>query len=347
MPKTYKYRTSFTYNGKRYIVRADTEKELAVKKAFKLRDLEENAVTVESSMSVRDWIAICIDTYKTNQKEITRKKYEARVRHCITERIGNLKLKAVKPIDCQQCLNAQAGRSKTQINEVYQALKFIFGKAQENGLIQANPAARIVRPSYKVNHRRALTEEEQAVVMDVAVTDRRYYLFLFMLLCGCRPSEAAGVRVSDITEKDGVCLLHIRGTKTANADRVVPFPGVLFDLVKDFPADAYIAVNKNGKPFVPDKRQELWRSFKRQINIRLGAAMYRNKLLEHLFADDVSPYSLRHTYCTNLAKAGVDIRTAQKLMGHSDISLTASIYTHIDDTDIIKAATIMEKRYLK
>ena len=57
--------------------------------------------------------------------------------------------------------------------------------------------------------------------------------------------------------------------------------------------------------------------------------MYRNQLIPpYPFGDDLSTYSLRHTYCTNLQKKGVDIRTAQYLMGHSDIKMTANIYTH-------------------
>lgn len=45
--------------------------------------------------------------------------------------------------------------------------------------------------------------------------------------------------------------------------------------------------------------------------------------------EDLTAYCLRHTYCTNLQKQGVDIRTAQYLMGHSSIQMTAKIYTHI------------------
>ena len=58
-------------------------------------------------------------------------------------------------------------------------------------------------------------------------------------------------------------------------------------------------------------------------------------------ADDFVPYCLRHTYCTDLQKAGVDVRTAQKLMGHADISTTANIYTHQDDEALIAAAEKM------
>ncbi len=43
----------------------------------------------------------------------------------------------------------------------------------------------------------------------------------------------------------------------------------------------------------------------------------------------------RHTYGTTLREAGVDIYTIQKVMGHSDISVTASIYVH-NDLDVLR-----------
>ena len=61
-----------------------------------------------------------------------------------------------------------------------------------------------------------------------------------------------------------------------------------------------------------------------------------------MLAVDLVPYCLRHTYCTNLQKKDVDLRTAQYLMGHTDIKMTANIYTHADTSTILKAA---EKSY--
>ena len=70
--------------------------------------------------------------------------------------------------------------------------------------------------------------------------------------------------------------------------------------------------------------------------------MYRNQLIApYPLADDFVPYNLRHTYCTDLQKKGIDIRTAQYLMGHSDISLTANIYTHADNSTILEAARLI------
>lgn len=47
MPKQYKYRESFTFDGKRYEIRANTKEELARKKVNKLRDLEEGRIIVD------------------------------------------------------------------------------------------------------------------------------------------------------------------------------------------------------------------------------------------------------------------------------------------------------------
>ena len=86
-------------------------------------------------------------------------------------------LKSVKPIHCQEVLNLQAGKSKAQIAEVYQTLKFIFGKAQENGLIATNPAEHIIKPIGTKTYRRAITENERKHLLKVAETDPRFTLF--------------------------------------------------------------------------------------------------------------------------------------------------------------------------
>ena len=52
----------------------------------------------------------------------------------------------------------------------------------------------------------------------------------------------------------------------------------------------------------------------------------------------VHPHMLRHTYATSLYRAGVPLRAAQKLLGHSSIQMTANIYTHLEDEDSMAAA---------
>ena len=76
----------------------------------------------------------------------------------------------------------------------------------------------------------------------------------------------------------------------------------------------------------------------------MGAKLYRNKITISAVADDLEPYCLRHTYCTDLQDAGVPINVAKYLMGHSDISTTANIYTHITEETIQEAAKKINQR---
>ena len=225
-------RKSFTFEGKRYFVKGRTEEEAIIKRAEKKKELESGRVVIASSMTVADWAYRAVDTYKTRQKEITKKKYVGNMRHNILEQIGAMSLKSVKPIHCQEVLNMQAGKSKAQIAEVCQTLKFIFGKAYENGLIATNPAEHIIKPIGTKTYRRTITENERTHLLKVADSDPRFTLFLLMLYCGCRPSEAMEAQGRDISKMDGYPVLHIRGTKTARADRYVPIPNEFYQKKK-------------------------------------------------------------------------------------------------------------------
>ena len=338
------FRKTFTYDGRRYYVRGDSQEDVLVKAALLKKDLDEGKHLVSKNTTVSAWAMECIETYKTNQKDVTKKKYISRVKHCILDEIGLMSLKSVKPLHCQRVLNLQEGKSKHQINQIYQALQFIFQKAVDNKLILENPASGIVKPSGYKNTRRSITEVERTHILKVAVTDRRFYLFLLMLHCGCRPSEAAEVMGKDISVVEGYPMLHIRGTKTRMSDRSVPIPAEFYNLIKDTPKLDYVACYRTGNKIEYSNRSRVWDSFKRELNISMGCKTYRNALVPPFpVAPDLVPYCLRHTYCTDLARSGVDLRIAQKLMGHSSITMTADIYTHIDNDDILNVAKQLER----
>lgn len=328
--------------ARRYFVKGRTEEEAIIKRAEKKKELESGRVVIASSMTVADWAYRAVDTYKTRQKEITKKKYVGNMRHNILEQIGAMPLKSVKPIHCQEVLNMQAGKSKAQIAEVCQTLKFIFGKAYENGLIATNPAEHIIKPIGTKTYRRTITDHEREHLLKVADNDPRFTLFLLMLYCGCRPSEAMEAQGRDISKMDGYPVLHIRGTKTARADRYVPIPNEFYQKIKKTEPFSYIAPNAAGRKHNESSYKRVCANLRREMNISMGCRVYRNQLIPPLpLADDFVPYDLRHTYCTDLQKKGVDIRTAQYLMGHADIKMTANIYTHADNSTVISAAKLL------
>ncbi len=341
----YKYRKSFTYGGIRYDVKADDPVELGVKYAKKLAELQDANRTVSGNTTLSHWAEECVETYKTNQSDITRKKYVLRMKSTILSEIGNMHLKKIRPMHVQKVLNLQAGKSPTQVNEVYHMLKFLFSHAYLNHLISSDPTAGLVRPRMKKrSHRRALTPEERKYFIQIGKEDRRFYLFLLMLYCGCRPEEASCCMGRDLSSESGINYLHIKGTKTALSDRFVPIPKILWELIKDTPKDEYIACTATGHRIDPGQRRRIWKNYCRRINIAMGCQIYNNELIPpYPLAPELVPYCLRHEYCTNLARMGVDIRIAQKLMGHSDIKMTANIYTNFEKNDMTEAAkTIVE-----
>ena len=340
--KRYKYVKDLTINGKRYKFRADSAVELGEKIAKKKYELETGRITINGNILVKDWAVQCVENYKTNQNDDTRKNYIYKLNNSVLRHIGNYQVKEVRPLHCQKCLNYQTGRSAKQINEIYQILNFIFSKAVENKMILENPAKSITKPKGYVNHRRSITESEREHLLKVFSEDKRFLIYIIMLKCGCRPSEAMKLQGLDVEDMDGTKVLHIRGSKSDNADRRVPIPLDLLPYLSiDNPFD-YIVKCPDGRKMDSYQYGHLTKSLYRAMNISMGCRVYRNQLIPpYPLSDDFVPYCLRHTYCTDLQKAGVDIRTAQYLMGHSSITLTANIYTHADNTTIKEAAKLL------
>lgn len=342
MAKKYKFIKYFTYEGKRYVVRADSEPELYMKIANKQRDLREGRVTVSGDMLVRDWIPRVLDTYKPNISDNYREQMELRIKKHITAHIGDLRLKSIKPLQCQEILNKQQGKSKSHIKKLHQELVFIFEKAKENHLILENPADHLIRPEGYQGKRRSITDIERKHLLAVCENNPVYNLFLLMLYAGCRPGEAAIVQGTDLIKKNGVYLLHIRGTKTENSDRYVPVVPELLPILIDLDPFQLASPNHAGRQHSESSYKRLVDHLRRDMNISMGCKTYRNKLVPPLpLTEDFVPYMLRHTFCTDLQKKGVDIRAAQKLMGHADIQTTANIYTHQDEDTLMQAAKQM------
>lgn len=338
MAKKYKYQKTFMVDGKRYKVRADTEEELMQKFYIKKDDIEKGRVIYSGNMTVRTWTEQALLTYKTGIKESTLKNQTCQIEKHILSVIGNMPLRSVKPIQCQSILNAQAGMSMSHIKAIRTHLKWIFQKAVENQLLPSSPAAYLQLPKGYEGSRRSITENERKHLLKVCEDDR-YLLFLCMLYCGCRPEEAIALEGRDINDH----LLHIRGTKSKNSDRYVPIPDALWPRISPVKGFSPVCPNTVGRKHSESSYDRLVASLKRNMNISMGCKLYRNALVPpYPLAEDFVPYDLRHTYCTDLQRAGVDIRVAQKLMGHASIEMTANIYTHVDTEEIIKAGELLK-----
>lgn len=335
-------RKTFTFNGKRYEVTGKTEKEATRKLLDKRASLEHEEALRHGEMLLKDWALVAFETFKPNITPGSAQQIKYRFDKHVISQIGDMRLSRIRPIDCQKIMNAQAGKSKNHIDRVAQELFFVFDCARKNGMISENPAADLAKPQGYKNLRRAMTDEERKHFLLAAEKVPRFILFELMLYCGCRPMEAAGVCFEDISRRDGVPFLHIRGTKTANSDRFVPLPKELQGRLCKRDSRGPCVLTGRGTMYNDTSYKRLVKRLRREMNISMGAKLYRNALVPPLpLADDFVPYILRHTYCCDLKKKGIDIRIAKQLMGHADIRTTANIYDHADDESLMTAARKM------
>lgn len=331
-------KTFVDHNGIRHYARGKTLEEAIVKRERMKAEIEKGRKT--SSTPFKVWAETALETCKPDVTEKYRKTIEYRLEKHINPSIGHLPIGTITPVQCQQVLNTCKAMSKSHIMKLSSELFFYFDTARKNGLIQRNPAEDVVRPKGIEGKRRALTREEREAFLRICEKfPGKFIVFQLMLYCGCRPAEAYGVKYEDVVERNGVKYLHIRGTKTANSDRFVPMYKEV-GLLLDKNAEGLVALTEGGCPYNDTSYKRLSKRLKREMDIELGATVYRNQIVESVIGDFV-PYYFRHTFCTDLKKKGVDVRIARDLMGHSSIKTTANIYDHADDETLVLAAEQM------
>ena len=339
----YEYiRKTFTFNSKRYTVRGKTEAEAVRKMVEKQKALEAGEMTSGGNVPLKVWTQTAFEAYKPNASENSVNQSLWRIEKHLLSDLGNLPVSKITPLQLQTVMNRQKDKSASHIRKLAQEIYFIFDCARKNGMIVKNPAEDLIKPRGSIRQRRALTPIEREHLLAVLPTDPRFIFFELMLYCGCRPGEAAHVMYEDVTIKQDVPFLHIRGTKTANSDRLVPIPKELQPKLVKTSQTGFCALTQAGTPHDHSSYRRMVSSLERAMNISMGAKVYRNQLIPPLpLADDFVPYLLRHTYCTDLKKKGIDVRIAKDLMGHADIRTTANIYDHNDDDSLMEAARLI------
>lgn len=341
--KNKRYRKTFTFEGKRYEIAAKSERELEVKAAMRLRDLEEGKRTISGSALFSVWAEEWLLTYKKPAvKPVTYRTVAGVVHTTLIPALGSIQIKSIKPVHCQRVLNGLAGCSSYHLKRVKGVMGEIFRAAVDNDLILTDPTVKLKVPRGEAGSHRAITEKERETIFAVAGKDNRGLWVLFMLCCGLRPQETTQLlgRHVDVKAK----VLHVPGTKNKNAVRNVPLPDVIIERLPKLAPFDYVFRSERGHPLNPSIMARWWRTFKNEMNVHLGCKVYRNKVVPpYRVAADLTPYCLRHTFCTDLQSAGVPINVAKELMGHSDISLTAKIYTHHSEMAFQSAAEAINR----
>ena len=197
----------------------------------------------------------------------------------------------------------------------------IFQYAILHGFLTHNPMSDIRLPNNLPR-----SERQMPLTEEIKIVDSHYTGFdllpYFLLYTGLRKSEALALSYKDIDFKNKTItvnkhLIHDGNkpiiedrTKTVTSRRTV----ILLDrLAEKLPKNriGLVFCNGDGSPLTKRQYDWRWKEYQKMYNLNITA------------------HQLRHAYATMLFEAGIDLKDAQDLMGHTDINLTRQIYTHI------------------
>lgn len=332
------YRETGSYRGESYDFRAKSKEDLR-DKVQRFMDQIDHGI-VSPGMTVDAWAACWLETYK--QRTVSAKQfatYQGIIKNYVIPAIGRRKLHDIRSVELQGILN-NLNCSRDYGAKILQTIKQIFRTARQNKLIADDPAEFLQLPKLRSGTRRSITDAERSLILRACENHKAGNWILMMLYCGLRPSEAAALRWIDINIPNRVVhVTHaidryngtIKEPKTSFGVRDIPLTEELVRQLRPGKPFEFITTNSQGHIHTDQSLNNLWKSFKRHMDKIGGAKFYRNKVVISAVADDLTPYCLRHTYCTDLQAAGVPINVAKELMGHSDISVTSRIYTHKSD----------------
>ena len=357
--KKYNYiRRGITWEGKRYEVYGKTERETADKLAALKTALKRGEKTVGADSTVDRWFQEWYDLYKvpaglgTKSLKMYREKYDL----YIGPKIGKMKLKDVREVHLQRILNEEAGRSFSLLSKIRMVMKGMFSKAHSTHLILWDPSVDLTLPEYTKGTHRAITEQERAHILAVAKDHWAGLWVLMILYTGIRPGETVPLQWKDIDFVKNEIHIYkaiesgtmvIKDPKTDAGFRDIPISKSLLPFLKAAEKEPLDLVfpTSGGKMRDSKALRRLWTSFKRDLDIHMGAELYRNQIIKSVVAEDLTPYCLRHTFCTDLQRAGVPLNVAKELMGHSDITVTANIYSHNDQRTLHEGINLLDRSH--
>lgn len=266
---------------------------------------------------------------------------------------GNRRIDKIKISDAKSWLIKlqEGGKKYGTIYDIRGVIKPAFELAVLDDLIRKNPFQFSISSILENDseNKNSLTDAQEKSFLEFLKNDRRmskYFDAVCVLLnTGLRISEFCGLTISDldfdsrkisiknqlIRKEDGEYI--IQSTKTPSGAREIPMSQGVYEclnrILQNRPCmnpepmiggkTGFLFFNKNGNPAYCHN----WDSRFRDMVIKY------NKTHE-IQIPNVTPHICRHTFCSKMARMGMNPKTLQYIMGHSNIKVTLDVYAHVD-----------------
>lgn len=329
------------------------EKEKVIEKA-----LSDAVSTNGGDMTVLELVQRYI-SQKRGVKHNTQANYNFVINVIKKEDFGARRIDTIKLSDAKTWLIKlqDDGRGYSSIHSIRGVVRPAFQMAVDDDLINKNPfefqlATVVVNDSVT---REAITRKQQREFLRFVKEDKhfcKYYDGIYILFyTGLRVSEFVGLTINDIEfDKERIKVDHqlqrtrnmeyeILTPKTEKGERYVPMQKDVADCFRRIIQNrkhpkiepmidgysGFLFLDKNDMPMVALHWEKYFQHIREKYN-----SIYKVQM------PCITPHVCRHTFCSNMAKSGMNPKTLQYIMGHSDIGVTLNTYTHLQFEDALE-----------
>jgi len=338
-----------TGKAKRKTVYGNTKQEVARKLAEIIHQLNTDSYLEPTKLTLGQWLDKWLSEYKKGKlKAGTYENYETIINVHIKPVLGNIPLAKLQPHMLQAFYNeklengradGKGGLSTRMVHYFHTIINQALKQAVKEGLLPRNPAEVTSPPAIKNKQMRPLTEEELLKFFDAAKDDRLYAAYVVAATTGLRRGELLGLCWDCVDFEKGIIivkrqLLILKNgltleetTKTKSGKRTVVLPE---DTIRELKAHRKRQVQE--KLLLGEVYQDHNLVFCKPDGTPLDPSEFTKhfqRLLKKAGLPEIRLHDLRHTYATLLLKKGVPAKIVQELLGHSSITITLDLYSHV------------------
>lgn len=252
--------------------------------------------------------------------------------------IGGVKLDRLAPADVRHLLAelVRAEVGNTTVRQAHGLLRNALGDAERLELVPRNVARSVRPPAPSKTKLRALTPEEARGLLAMAKDERLYALLVLAITTGLRRGELLGLRWQDVSFDEG--FLRVRRTLLRLDGRLVFGEPKSQSSVRTVPVPtAALAVLRVHRSLILAESADVgWQDHDLVFPSRVGTPIEPtnvNRWFRELRGRAGLPWlrlhDLRHAFATFMLHEGADLRLIMETLGHSQISVTADLYTHV------------------